>query len=1680
MMGKLLRSFQKRQSIASRIRCFLLALAMVVTMVPAFGGGSRTVQAAQEEQNLTIHFMMPSNWGWKTPAVQFWGGTYAVSGNTVSGNANTENADGTEIPGWDGAKGFFMSQGKSVGSNTTEYTLSVKGTFTGFQFLDFGNTKNTVNPAYDRKLSQYTAATPTDVYYILKDGTWAYYLDADGKTVVPDLQTPEYVRTIRIYFEKPAGWTTPVINSWGENIKITNGDIGNATVWVDQEKPKLAYDEKSKLYYVDLQCNFINGFQFVNAEDSTEYQFANDDVTAAINAIKTDTSIYYLSDGNGGMKWYKDANKSETMIEYKEAGYKSPEVVGRNVTFRVPAAKAGNAEAVTVPGGMNGWKQDSSDWELKKDETAGMWSGTFTIAPGKYEYKFALNKTWDVSFSDPANNRVSGTNSVLIVPGLVDGEANATKANETALPEILTLWNEDGTSSETAVTYSLKTPDQNITLNGNKIKIGNGYTGQNVELTAEAENGQTSDFVVHVKEKNYTYTIYYYDFDKTHMSKDASDLWIWEKNGAVATKGTSFAKTETLSDGNEWLRAEVTLPYKDLQIIPRSKGEWKWQKDTISYSNSAGTENVTLYIVSNSKQAYTEIPELVAPRSRYVMIEYDRPAKDYTGWNIYTWNSGFGSDVSVNFADINGKMVAKIPVKDSTADLSLSFCMRQRIADDEWANKDGGDHYVTIPADQSVVKAVFTQGEGITRVLPYNTGFERDGANNAIHFYYRNDELAAENNLASFAGKVSIVINGQNYAMTYDADTDRFVYNLTDVSTGDYYYYYVVNGKEELDAFNKVTEKDNSGKECNVCHFKKANVALEASLSQSVMDYNDNNVLSVKINAKDGEGLEASEIAAITADLSELGLSRGFAIDPTLMEGTISCLNTVAAGEKTIPVTVKDIYGNVYTTDTKVNVTERVKKAGDFDWDEAVIYFTVTDRFFDGDAGNNDAYGVGDYNTGKKGGSSYHGGDFAGLNQKLDYLKDLGVNTIWITPIVENITKDQHDNETDTATYGYHGYWASDFTKLNKHLGTEEQFKALLEAAHSKGMKIMVDVVLNHAGYETEGYFNNILRDADGKPISMIRDDSNTIGGDDKYDSLSDLPDFVTENKAVTDQLVAWQTGWMSNYSIDYYRVDTVKHVETTTWAAFKNSLTKVNPDFKMIGEYSGAGYANNAGELGTGTMDALLDFDFNDFAQKFVTGNISSVENSLQKRNSAINNTATMGSFLSSHDEDTLQYKLVSESKISEEEAYNLMKVAATLQITAKGQPVIYYGEEIGQGGANNWPLQTNRRDFDWTELEKQKADSSSIYNHYKTMIAIRNAYTDVFARGNRSTVAASDAEGYEVISRSYGTDTLYVGMNVKETAKEVVIPVIAKAGTILTNLYDGKNYTVSADQKVSVTIPAAKEGGTIVLTEQKNTVDSKPENNNSNDNGSDSAGTSSTPETVNWNEVSSSVQDKVTEIAQNPAIATVNMNVVCTGEVQVPQKVLNTIKGTNVTVAFHSGNGVAMSISGQDLKNKDLSKIQNIDLTVDQTSNNIPASVVAAKTSALTRQLAIKDTGSFGVNVNIHVNVGKENAGKTANLYRYNAEKGRLEYCGSFTVTSNGQSMFALKRGGNYLVTVTERRPSENVWFAEGNYIVKAGDTLSKIAQRNHMTLTELLRRNAQITNRNLIKVGQRLNLN
>lgn len=549
------------------------------------------------------------------------------------------------------------------------------------------------------------------------------------------------------------------------------------------------------------------------------------------------------------------------------------------------------------------------------------------MAPGVYGYKFVANESWNSSMTDPANSATTDGNSKLVVPGLEDKVIDAVKKNEaTKLPATLKCYAKDGTVTDAPVDYSLKAENENVSLSGNTITVKGAYAEKTLALDAKTADGKQSTVTLNLVDKTYTYTIYYYDFNEAHMSTSAADLWLWETSGAGAKEGTPFTSTEKLSDGNTWLKTVVTLSYTNVSIIPRAAGGWSWQSNTIEYVNTDGKGNVTLYITSNGKEAYTSIPELVAPRERYVMVEYDRPAGDYDGWNIFTWNSGFGDKVTVNFQKMNGKMVAKIPVKDTTADMMLSFCMRRSTADNEWADKDGGDHYVSVPANQNVVKAKFVQGEGITEVLPSNIGCVLDGENGQIHFYYRDDEMvAAKNTQKSIADRVSVTINGKENKMAYDAANERFYYDLTDIKTGDYCYYYTVDGKEKLDAFNEKT-KDYKGKKCSYRFYKKFDAAITAELSKASMDYNDNNVLTIKTNPAKEADMSAFEVATATVDLSALGLSSTYAIDPELMEVSISCLDTTTAGNKTLPVTVKDIYGNVYRTSTNVTVTERNKR----------------------------------------------------------------------------------------------------------------------------------------------------------------------------------------------------------------------------------------------------------------------------------------------------------------------------------------------------------------------------------------------------------------------------------------------------------------------------------------------------------------------------------------------------------------------------------------------------------------------------------------------------------------------------------------------------------------------------------------------------------------------------------
>ena len=1255
--------------------------------------------------------------------------------------------------------------------------------------------------------------------------------------------------TIRLYLDKPSTWNTPVVNVWATGATVDNHDAGNATItqWGNQEKPKLAYEDSTKLYYVDVQSSEWTGFQFVDAGSDEKAAPEIKTEGAAIEQIKTftsDTSIYCLLDDNGKYQWYKDASKKETLIPESvptecdlTINYKS--TLGDDVAayiYKETNKPAGEwpGKTMTATAGHEGWYtmhltlDNSTDYSLiLNDDGHGNQLKDVTLstkgkAEAEYWFDGSLSETKpaDWKYVTTIHYLASGMGST-IYNHMWGADASATGAG------VGKEW-PGGQISENAdhsgwydvvYTQDVKQNFSCIFNNNNGTQTDNidvSVTSTSTELwvTGTKAGGDTTVYKTapdswEAPVPDHTFTIYYYNEDlSTDTDLGKVDMWMWnaglngsyvfdEKEYDAENNVTWFKKTITVAGSNVGKTVGLKARYDITQ-------GWDGGSDTADRSFTiSGDENEVLYYVDGSDPVH-EKPVIKQTEKRYLVLDYENPGlkeKDITP-QFYTWTSGYAS-VLTNFTYVGGdKWTVTIPAKPSCT--KVDFCIALDSTGDPWI-KDGGDHSVTFPSDQKVIYASMKAGSEPEIAMPYNTGYEVDAEKQQVSYYYRDDAAFVDGTLKDMT--VFVDVNGTEYPMTYNDTTKRFEYVKSGLTDGKTHYRYKANGTYVVDAFNSNSEKY---KEADYSYFEyyKLNATVTAAVMNKSFNYNENDVVKFKVE-QDGSDTKKLEVASASIDVSSLGGSNAMPIEPELQAVTISATTDTTLGIKTLPITVTDQYGNKFSTTVDVEITDRVKEnKNDFDWDESVVYFMVTDRFFDGNESNNTASGADTY--GKNNPGLYHGGDFAGVTAKLNYLQDLGVNTIWITPIVENIKGVAVTDEgSKDVPYNaaYHGYWASDFTKLNPTLGTTEEFETMISEAHSRGMRIMVDIVVNHAGYGTESTFADMLRD---KSVSE---------GDIKS-WQSGLPDFATENADVRAKLVEWQTSWMKDYGVDYFRVDTVKHVDSTTWAALKNSTTKVNSSFKMIGEYFGAGYASNGSSLGTGQMDADLDFDFNDQATSFVSGNISSVEKFLSARNSALNNTYMTGQFLSSHDEDGFKAALMKGKEYTEDEATSAALVAATLQLTAKGIPVIYYGEEVGLSGLNNYPYQTNRYDMDFSLA----TEDNVTYQHYKNLLSIRNAYTDVFTRGSRTVVASSDEEGYDVVSRSYGGTTLYVGMNIKDAAKEVKVPVNANAGDTVKNLYDGKTYTVSSDKTVTVSIPAAKDGGTVILTEVKKTVDPTP----------------------------------------------------------------------------------------------------------------------------------------------------------------------------------------------------------------------------------------------------------------
>lgn len=1257
--------------------------------------------------------------------------------------------------------------------------------------------------------------------------------------------------TIRLYLDKPSTWNTPVVNVWASGATVNNHDAGNATIsqWGDQEKPKLAYEESTRLYYVDVQSSEWTGFQFVDAGSDEKSAPEIKTEGAAIEQIKTftsDASIYCLLDDNGKYQWYKDASKKETLIPESvptecdlTINYKS--TLGNDVAayiYQGDNKPVGEwpGKTMTAAEGHEDWYtmhltlDNSTDYNLiLNDEGHGNQLSEVTLSTkGKAEAEYWFDgslsekKPADWKYVTTIHYLASGMGST-IYNHMWGADASATGAGVgKEWPGGQIKENADHSGwYDVVYTQDVKQNFSCIFNNNSGIQTDNidvSVTSTSTELwvTGTKAGGDTTIYKTapdswEAPVPDHTFTMYYYNEDlSTDTDLGKVDLWMWNAglNGSYVFDGTYYDAENDVT----WFKQTITVAGSNVGKTVGLKARydnttggngWDGGSDTADRSFTiSGDENEVLYYVDGSDPVH-EKPVIKQTEKRYLVLDYENPGLKEKGITpqFYTWTSGYAS-VLTNFTYAGGdKWTVTIPAKPSCT--KVDFCIALDSTGDPWI-KDGGDHSVTFPSDQKVIYASMKAGSEPEIAMPYNVGYEVDAEKQQVSYYYRDDAAFVDGTLKDMT--VAVDVNGTEYPMTYNDATKRFEYVKSGLTDGKTHYRYKANGTYVVDAFNSNSEKY---KEADYSYFEyyKLNATVTAAVMNKSFNYNENDVVKFKVE-QDGSDTKKLEVASASIDVSSLGGSNAMPIEPELQAVTISATTDTALGIKTLPITVTDQYGNKFSTTVDVEITDRVKEnKKDFDWDEAVVYFMMTDRFFDGNKSNNTASGANTYGENP---GLYHGGDFAGVTAKLKYLQDLGVNTIWITPIVENIkgvAVTDEGSEDVPYNAAYHGYWASDFTKLNPTLGTTEEFKTMISEAHKRGMRIMVDIVVNHAGYGTESTFADMLRD---KSVSE---------GDIKS-WQSGLPDFATENADVRAKLVEWQTAWMKDYGVDYFRVDTVKHVDSTTWAALKNSTTKVNSSFKMIGEYFGAGYASNGSSLGTGQMDADLDFDFNDQATSFVSGNISSVEKFLSARNSALNNTYMTGQFLSSHDEDGFKAALMKGKGYTKDEATSAALVAATLQLTAKGIPVIYYGEEVGLSGLNNYPYQTNRYDMDFNLA----TDDNVTYQHYKNLLRIRNAYTDVFARGSRTVVAGSDEECYDVVSRSYGGTTLYVGMNIKDTVKEVKVPVSLAAGTEVKDLYSGATYTVGSDKTVTVTIPAAKDGGTVILTEVKKTVDPTP----------------------------------------------------------------------------------------------------------------------------------------------------------------------------------------------------------------------------------------------------------------
>ena len=527
----------------------------------------------------------------------------------------------------------------------------------------------------------------------------------------------------------------------------------------------------------------------------------------------------------------------------------------------------------------------------------------------------------------------------------------------------------------------------------------------------------------------------------------------------------------------------------------------------------------------------------------------------------------------------------------------------------------------------------------------------------------------------------------------------------------------------------------------------------------------------------------------------------------------------------------------------KEEVEETVSQVPFF-WENASIYFLLTDRFYNGNPENDINFSRTNETAVLRG---FEGGDLRGITEKIKkgYFTELGINAIWFTPIVEQIHGDV--NEGTGNTYGYHGYWAKDWTQLDPNFGTEEDLAELVETAHNNGIRIVLDVVINHTGPVTE--IDPVWGDewVRTSPKCEYTDYVSTVECtlvENLPDILTDsdqeveLPGFLTEKwqaegrldkelqeldaffestgypRAPRFYIMKWITDYVRNFGIDAFRVDTAKHTEASIWGELYSEAMKAfshwksaNPDkildnneFFMFGEVYNYNisserlfdYGDRKVDFFANGFHSLINFEFKSDATKdyetiFVKYD-SILYNGL-KGKSVIN-------YLSSHDDGGPYDK--DRSKAIE---------AGTKLMLCPGSPQVYYGDETGrsliiEGTEGDATL---RSFMNWEEIERDAERGGvkirDVLQHWQKLGKFR-AHHPAVGMGRHAMIS----EAPYVFSREFQNadfqDKIVAGLDLQEGEKIIDLNSVFKNETQLKDYYSGQIVAVT-DGKVLVDSP-------------------------------------------------------------------------------------------------------------------------------------------------------------------------------------------------------------------------------------------------------------------------------------